>query len=233
MASSVIRRMRCNIVVLGKTGAGKSTVANSIVGQQLFEVGTSVRSVTRGIRNGEAKFTEDDVEYNIKLIDTVGLFDTGGKTNEQAIDEIKKHFQNRVPEGVNLILFVYREGRFTREEKDTFDFIIKKFSSEISEISALVITNCDTKSDRARENVKDEFCENTVTKPIADFVKKGIFVVGFPKLDDVDDEDKPRMEEKMEKDRKKLQALVRSCEGEPRLSKDLFSNSFWEKCHIL
>ena len=79
MATAVSQQRR-NIIVLGKTGAGKSTVANQILGTNHFEVSTSTQSVTRRVRNGEARLTVDGVDYNIKIIDTVGLFDTGSIT---------------------------------------------------------------------------------------------------------------------------------------------------------
>ena len=233
MATAILQQRR-NIVVLGKTGAGKSTVANQILGTDIFEVSTSIQSVTRRIKNGEAKLTVDDVDYNIKIIDTVGLFDTGAITNNEIIRVIKTHFQQQVPEGVNLVLFVFKEGRFTKEEKETFDYIIAKFSKEISDISALVITNCELKSETAREKIIAEFRENVTTKPIAEFVKKGIFTVGFPNIEEIDDEDfKPKIQERIKKDKEVLQTFVRSCEDEPRLSQDLFSEGFWEKCTIL
>ena len=234
VAGPTIIQRKCNIVVLGKTGAGKSTVANSIAGTKLFGVRSSVKSVTRNVHDGMVKFVIEDTEYNIKLIDTVGLFDTGAISNNTIIQQLKEHFQNRVSDGVDLILFVFKEGRFTKEERATFDFIIKKFSDEISEISALVITNCDLKSETAREKIKTEFQSDPTTKPIADFVRKGIFVVGFPNLEEVEDEGiKACMQEKVERDREKLRSLVRTCEGEPKLARELFTDTFWERCRVL
>lgn len=237
MASSAepgtILQERRNIIVLGKTGAGKSTVANTILGQEVFPVSTSVQSVTRRIRRGEAKFTAHNVEYNVKLIDTVGLFDTGAVTNTTTIEEIKTFFREKVTEGVHLVLFVFKEGRFTPEERDTFDFIIKKFSREISEISALVITNCELKSEKARQAIESEFRDVPTTKHIADFVKQGIYVVGFPKIEDIEEEFRPMMEQKVEADKNKLKMLVQSCDSEPKLAKEIFKDSFWDKCCVL
>ena len=233
MATAILQQRR-NIVVLGKTGAGKSTVANQILGKKHFKVSTSTQSVTRRIKNGEARITVDDIDYNIKIIDTVGLFDTGSITNKQVIQLIKSHFQEKVPEGVNLVLFVFKEGRFTDEEKLAFEYVIAKFSKEISDISALVITNCELKCEKARERIIDEFKRNPKTKPFAEFAKKGIYTFGYPNIEEIDDEElRPIIQERIEKDREELQSFVRSCGDELRLSRELFAEEFWEKCNIL
>ena len=232
-----VQQQRRNIVVLGKTGAGKSTVANQILGSDQFKVSTSTQSVTRRVTDGEAKVNVGDIDYNIKIIDTIGLFDSGPVTNKQVIQSIKSHFQKKVPESVNLVMFVFREGRFTVEEKNAFEYIITKFSKEISDISALIITNCELKSAKTREKIVAEFRGNPTTKPFADFVKKGIFAVGFPNIEEIDDEElRPIIQERIKKDKEELQLFVRSCGDELRLSRELFTEDFWEKiqkCQIL
>ena len=65
-----------NIVILGKTGAGKATIANVIVDHCMFTVSTSVEGITRSAKDSTASYEKDDFKYNIKLIDTVGVKDT-------------------------------------------------------------------------------------------------------------------------------------------------------------
>ena len=221
-----------NVLIVGKTGAGKSTIANIIIGKDEFKVQHSVSSVTRKTKHAKVSIATEDCQYNIKIIDTVGLFDTGIKTNQATIDEIKQYFRDYIPEGISLILFVFKEGRFTPEERATFDFIIKNFDRDISDISALIVTNCDHKSERARKEYIDDIKSNDVTKSIADFVTKGIYAVGFPKLEDIDEEWRPMYEKKIDKDKKQLQDLVHGS-SEMRLARELFDDSFWTRCVIL
>ena len=83
-ARGVIVEERC-VVLLGKSGAGKSTVANMLVGHNPlssydppFAVSTAVlQSVTRDISHITYEFKQDGILYRLKVIDTVGLFDTG------------------------------------------------------------------------------------------------------------------------------------------------------------
>ena len=40
--------------------------------------------------------------------------------------------------GINLVLFIFKKGRCTPEEKKVFDFIVQHFSKQISAVCALV-----------------------------------------------------------------------------------------------
>lgn len=131
-----------------------------------------------------------------------------------------------------MIIFVFKNGRFTQEEKQSFDFLIKNFKKEISDISLLVVTGCESLSDIARKNLVEEFHKNEVTSPIANFMKKGIVPVGFPSSEWLDPKFRDIFEESMKADSQKLQNIV--CQSEEmRLQNEIFTQSFWEKCSII
>lgn len=225
---------QCNVAIFGKTGAGKSTVANAIAGADRFKVKTSVSSATEGSKYCISSY-KDDVNghvYNVKIVDTVGLFDTGKKTNKQIINEMKTFFCRHVPEGISLILFVFREGRFTPEERETFQLIIDNFAQDISDISALIVIGCDSKGSKARDGVIKEFETNDVTRDIAALMKEGIYPVGFPPMEEIDEDMVENMTKKIETDKKTVIDLVKK-NHELRLAEEMFSMSFWEKCSIL
>lgn len=231
-ADPTVLSKRRNVVVLGKCGAGKSTVANNIVGHDVFTVGSSLGSVTEKPSHTEVIATgKDGTQYNFKVIDTVGLFDMQ-KTNKATINSVKSYFKKRVPEGVNLVLFVFKHGRFTPEEKETFDYIIKNFRKEISGISALVVTSCEDLDEEGREKVKKEFSSNASTTDLASFMGKGIFTVGFPDLKNVKEKYREDYKADAEQDAEVLRELVYEC-SELRLSQEMFQESFWSKCTIL
>ena len=174
-----------NILVLGKTGCGKSTVANRILGQELFKAGGSLQPVTTKPCQQEAEFYDNDsrdLHYKFKLIDTVGLFDPSGRRNKEIVRETKAFFRENVP-GLNLILFVYREGRFTQEEKQALDDITKHFKkSRIREISALVVTCCENYDVDRRRKLVEELKIHPSFEAFCELVQKGIYPVGFPDL---------------------------------------------------
>ena len=96
------------VVVVGKTGAGKSTVANQILGREAFKVKNVASSVTSEVEDMCSLVYDEssNTRYNFRVIDTLGVFDTSLK-NDAVITKIKKFFQNEAPGGVNLVLFVF------------------------------------------------------------------------------------------------------------------------------
>ena len=229
-----------NVVVLGKTGGGKSTVANKIIetesGVPPFQISDRnvANSVTTETKASMAVLqTNDDRHYNVKVIDTVGFFDTNGKSNKEVMSTMKRYVREHVPIGLHLVLFIYKNGRWTKEEQDTFDFVTKNFREEISAISALVVTGCDGFDVTQRDEIVDDFKQ--ARPDIADFMQKGIFPVGFPDLNKLKASLREIYIEDIKADQETLRGLVYSCE-ELKLSKEILGESLWEKasrCTIL
>ncbi len=224
------------VMVVGKTGAGKSTVSNAIArSDDRFTVSSSPASCTRECDHCDVELTDSGRFYRMKVMDTVGLFDTGPVTNNETIKALKTYVHTYFPEGMNLIIFVLREGRFTPEEKSSFDFIQRRFGDDISQVSALVLTNCDTKDEKTRRQIIEEFKRNPLTKATADFMKAGIFSVGFPPIKDyfsLPGPVKDYYENSIANDKEMLWNLIKGC-TKAKLHKQLYSNSFWELCSIV
>jgi GTPase Era involved in 16S rRNA processing len=234
MATTKLERR--NVIVVGKTGAGKSTVANKISGHSNFKVDNSLESVTHQVSHTEVNVVDPttNVHYVFKIIDTIGFFNTK-ISNKDVFQKIKTYFQEKVPEGINLVLLVFKQGRFTKEEKKTFDFLRENFQNNISNASALTITNCDELDVEGRQNVIQDFRRNKGTGHTAKFMRKGIYAVGFPELKGM----KPKLvkvyKEEMKVDEEILTRLVMNS-SKMYLSKEMFEQSFWDKlssCTIL
>ena len=202
-----------NIIVLGKIGSGKSTVCNHIVGRESFAVCSSVgRSERRKVSFAELRtHTSTDVEYHIKVADTqVGL--RFFKSSSRVVDQLKQKVSKRFPEGVNLLLFVYKSGRFTKEERECIDAIIRNFGPQFSDISALVVTGCEQMGAEERRELVDEFKSSELTKDIANFMRKGIYPVGFPDTTKLVEPIKTQCVGIANKDEESLRHLVYKCE---------------------
>ena len=231
MAEASDSTLHRNVVVVGKTGAGKSSVCNKLLGEDSFKVASSLDGVTDMIGHSEATVRHRGKRYHMKVVDTVGLFDRRFK-NKDTIKGIKEYFRETFPDGISLVLFVFSKSRFTEEEQKCLETIINIFHADISPLAALVITHCDHMKAAKRCEYVEEFRSNQHTRRIAAFMKRGIFTVGFPSPDDMDEDEYELAQKKMSREVADLRALVSSC-GEMRLGKQLVQDSFWKDCAIL
>uniref|UniRef100_A0A8C6SKD6 AIG1-type G domain-containing protein n=1 Tax=Neogobius melanostomus TaxID=47308 RepID=A0A8C6SKD6_9GOBI len=126
------------IIILGKTGTGKSSLANTIFGEKdSFTV--SHRSIS-GTKTCVSK-TKNSYGRNIQLFDTPGLFDTDPKSTELS-PELLKCVTECAP-GPHAFLLVLKVERYTRQEQAMIDVILKYFSEEALKYTTVVFTHGD------------------------------------------------------------------------------------------
>lgn len=197
---------RRNIVIVGKAGTGKATIANQISGAITFDV-LDRRLMSRSAREIVSKrLSVDGCEIKLSIIDTAGLNGFPNKTNLQILEDIR---QQSSEGGINLILFVvsHSDG-FTQEDRQPTEFIISHLHESMSTISALVVTKCENQNDQKRAAIIKDYKDNA--QSITNFMGKGILTFGFPKPEDIDDEFKPIIDQRVQQDKQKLHDLVYS-----------------------
>lgn len=125
---------KINIVLLGKTGVGKSSSGNTILGAELFKRGRSLSSVTKTCSKKQCTIEEKDVS----VIDTPGIFDTTLEEKELAKEIAHSVFLSK--EGVHAFLFVLPFGRFTKQEAVILKQIQCIFGKEILKYVIILFT---------------------------------------------------------------------------------------------
>lgn len=142
---------RTNVLIMGKSGVGKSSLLNYMFGKEIQEVGTG-EPVT------EAELKPFDYQYDenfcIRIYDTWGLepgADRAAAWKQLILEEVHRQDKKSIKDWFNTIIFC-----LSRNSDRVEDFevdIIKGLVREKNQV-AIVVTHCQSKDDEKAKTLR-------------------------------------------------------------------------------
>lgn len=179
--------MKANIVIMGQSGNGKSTIVNALMGKYVAKTGKGA-AVTDKNQVYSTPYKVDGISFELNMYDTVGI-ELSEKVTESTLKEIEEYLQSTKQESsaddVNLVWFCinHRSSRFQDFEID----LIRKLSYDYEIPFVIVLTQCfDNEVGELEQTIHSDLPEVVTARILAeDYILRGGAVIKAYGLDEL------------------------------------------------
>ena len=160
---------KANIVVMGKTGVGKSTLINAVLGEKKAKTGQGLAQTLENERYSTVRNMSSGT-FEVNLLDTVGL-ELDSKLNARTIQAVKQRIDKLSQKymkdhadinDVHMVWYCIQadSGRFEQFEEDFVRETMNRYEIPFM----IVLTQCYSK--RKSAAMKSKICESFPSMPI-------------------------------------------------------------------